>query len=109
MQHKLGVQTIPRVLLLQIVRVSLSTGSKHLARFVIAFCRGFVSDRVHAFVAEGDEVLQLRNSIAAPLAWRFKYSAESSLSSCLHCFVWCSISQFAIDHLHQYSYHILLS
>lgn len=67
MQNKLGVQTIPMILLLQIVRVSLSIESKHLARFVILFCRGFVSDRVHAFVAEGDEVLQLRNSITALL------------------------------------------
>ena len=100
MQNKLGVQTIPMILLLQIVRVSLSIESKHLARFVIAFCRGFVSDRVHAFVVEGDEVLQLRNSITALLVWRFTYSAESSFSSCLHCFVWCSISQFAVDHLH---------
>ena len=100
MQNKLEVQTIPMILLLQIVRVSLSIESKHLARFVIAFCRGFVSDRVHAFVVEGDEVLQLRNSITALLVWRFTYSAESSFSSCLHCFVWCSISQFAVDHLH---------
>lgn len=67
MQNKLGVQTILRILLLQIVRVSLSIESKHLARFVITFCRGFVSDRVHAFVAEDDEVLQLRNSITALL------------------------------------------
>ena len=55
------------ILLLQIVRVSLSIESKHLARFVIMLCRRFVSDRVHAFVAEGDEVLQLRNSITAIL------------------------------------------
>lgn len=109
MQNKLEVQTIPRILLLQIVRVSLSIESRHLARFAITFCRGFVSDRVHAFVAEGDEVLQLRNSISAILVWRFTYSAESSFSSCLHCFVWCSISQFANDHLHQYSYNIQLS
>ena len=67
MQNKLGVQTILRILLLQIVRVSLSIESKHLARFVIMLCRRFVSDRVHAFVAEGDEVLQLRNSITAIL------------------------------------------
>ena len=109
MQNKLGVQTIPRILLLQSVRVSLSIESKHLARFVITFCKEFVSDRVHAFVAEGDEVLQLGDFIAALLSWRFAYSAESSFSSCLHCFVWCSISQFAIEHLHQYSYHIQLS
>ena len=55
------------ILLLQIVRVSLSIESKHLARFVITFCKEFVSDRVHAFVAEGDEALQLRNSITALL------------------------------------------
>lgn len=107
--NELELQTTPLILLLQIVHVSLSIGTKHLARSVITFRREFVSDRARVFVAVGVEALVSKDSIAALLVWRLTYSAESSLSSCLHCFVWCSISQFTIHYQHRHSYCIQLN
>lgn len=56
-ENKLEVQTIPTILLLPIVHVSLNTGTKRSARLLARLHKESASDQARVFAVEDAEVL----------------------------------------------------